>query len=168
MKQSVGLTTVEFSLIFFAFSVMATFLYIFVRQFLKEQASAADAKMKEQASSSDTKIECMSNRVDGLLSDFVLLKETVKRDGAVMEERVREANDDFNNLRVLVAEQSVTKKEFRDAVKDMRSTIDSLKEDLTEADKATRKQLGGLDKETREQGTILTRIDSTLKALLIK
>ena len=102
-----------------------------------------------------TKVVNFEGKLSDLSKDVTYLKEQIASGPKEVEEKVTRLECGLNDLRLKVAEDSVTREEFRDRVDELKHSIHDLKGSI-----------GEVDKITREQAQLLARIEASLQALL--
>jgi len=138
-------TSLEFvSILMLIISLISALLWIFIKVALKQFTD---------------KTEDIKSKVESLVKDFVAFKDSISTKQAELtkefEEKLDKTDDELKELRIKVAQDSVTKKEFKEAVKELKGNIHELKDSIVEVDKIT-----------REQANLLTRIETSIQSML--
>lgn len=106
---------------------------------------------------SETQI--IRHKVDDLSKDFYSFKEKIAidkgSDTRLLEEKIHDTEEELHKLQIKVSEGAVTKEEFKEVVKDLKSNLNELKESIVDVDKIT-----------REQAQLLARIETSIQSLL--
>jgi uncharacterized protein YicC (UPF0701 family) len=100
---------------------------------------------KEKATTLETKLEAVAK-------DVATLKASAPQQ---LADRITKLESDLNELRVKVAEELITKEEFREFIGDIKNQIRGLKEDISSVDDIN-----------REQAQVLARIEAMMQSLL--
>lgn len=146
--MSSDMTSDNLSLIIAVLGVVAGLLYVFVK-----------IAIHQFNDKNETKYTSLKERIDSLCEDIREFKNTT---GGKDFEKSKEVNarivsveGNLQDLQVKLAQEYVSKEDFKSELVEIRESMTELKVFIS-----------SVDKETREQSIILTRIDSALNSML--